>query len=296
VALWNEKDAILKERMFGLSNLEGNHGEDVKEYYFFLDGTPTHSYMKMVYKYPQVAYPYDELVRVNAQRDQKEPEFELFDALRDTFTANRYFDVFVEYGKANSEHVLCRITAVNRGPEAAPIHILPHLWYRNRWSWHPAAERPVIRAIDPGAAYTTQTTLGERWWYVRATSNQPVELLFTENDTNLERIFHMPNARPYVKDGINDAVVHGLADCVNRQQGSKLAGHSQAMVASGEAFTLEVRFSAEPLKYPFVDFEKILASRSAEADAYYAAVQPTGLSADERLVQRQALAGLLWSK
>jgi hypothetical protein len=296
VALWNEKDAILKERMFGLSNLEGNHGEDVKEYYFFLDGTPTHSYMKMVYKYPQVAYPYDELVRVNGQRDQIEPEFELFDALRDTFTANRYFDVFVEYGKANSEHVLCRISAINRGPEAAPIHILPHLWYRNRWSWQPAVERPVIRATGPGAAYTTEAALGERWWYVRATNNQPVELLFTENDTNLERLYHLPNVTPYVKDGINDAVVHGLADRVNGQHGSKLAGHAHAMVAPGEALTLQVRFSAEPLKDPFAEFEKIIACRIAEADAYYAAVQPTRLTADERLVQRQALAGLLWSK
>jgi hypothetical protein len=296
VALWNEQDPILKERMFGLTNLQGNHGEDVKEYYFFLDGTPTHSYMKMLYKYPQVAYPYDELVRVNGQRNQSEPEFELFDALRDTFITGRYFDVFVEYGKANSEDVLCRITAFNRGPDAAPLHVLPHLWYRNTWTWRKDVERPVIQAVGPGAAYTTHRVLGERWWYVRAADHQPVELLFTENDTNLERLYNAPNSTLLVKDGINDAVVHGLADRVNRQHGSKLAGHARALVASGAAFTLEVRFSAEPLEDPFAEFDTLLASRSAEADAFYAAVHPAGLSADERLVQRQALAGLLWSK
>jgi hypothetical protein len=296
VALWNEKDPILKERMFGLANLQGNHGEDVKEYYFFLDGTPTHSYMKMLYKYPQVAYPYDELVRVNGQRDQSQPEFELFDALRDTFISNRYFDVFVEYAKANSQDVLCRITAINRGPDAAPIHILPHLWYRNTWSWEVAAARPVIRAVGPAAAHTTDPDLGERWWYVRSTGNLPVELLFTENATNLERLYNVPNPTPYVKDGINDAVVNGRTDRVNRQQGSKLAGHAHAVVASDGALTVEVRFSAEPLKTPFARFKQILARRSAETDAYYAALHPAGLSDDERLIQRQALAGLLWSK
>jgi hypothetical protein len=202
--------------------------------------------------------------------------------------------VFVEYGKANSEDVLCRITAVNRGPDAAPIHVLPHLWYRNTWSWQSAVERPVIRAVGPGAAYATHSALGERWWYVRSADNQPVELLFTENDTNLERLYNVPNPSPYVKDGINDAVVQGSADRVNRQQGSKLAGHAHA--ASGAALTLQVRFSAEPLKDPFAEFDTILACRSSEADAFYAAVQPAGLGADERLVQRQALAGLLWSK
>src|SRR5262249_27269716 len=230
VALWNEKDPILKERMFGLTNQEGNHGEDVKEYYFFLDGTPTHSYMKMLYKYPQSAFPYDDLVRVNGQRSQTEPEFELIDALRDTFTANRYFDVFVEYAKADPEDVLCRITAVNRGPEAAPLHILPHLWYRNTWSWEVGTGRPVIRAAGPGAANTTHPALGERQWLVRSSDGRPVDLLFTENDTNLERLFSAPDPAPYVKDGINDAVVNGKVGAVNRRQGSKLAGHVHAVV------------------------------------------------------------------
>ena len=296
VALWNEKDPILKERMFGLTNQEGNHGEDVKEYYFFLDGTPTHSYMKMLYKYPQVAYPYDELVRINGQRSQAEPEFELFDALRETFLANRYFDVFIEYAKANPEDILCRITAINRGPDPAPIHILPHLWYRNVWTWEPGVRRPTIKAIGPGAAYTEHEVLGKRWWYTRAADRQSVDLLFTENETNVERLYHVPNPSPYVKDSINNAVVNGLLDRVNTKQGSKLAGHIEAMVAPGARFVVEVRFSPEPQPDPFADSAATFTERIAEADAFYNAVHPAQLNADQRLVQRQAFAGLLWSK
>ena len=296
VALWNEKDPILKERMFGLTNQEGNHGEDVKEYYFFLDGTPTHSYMKMLYKYPQVAYPYDELVRINGQRSQTEPEFELFDALRETFLANRYFDVFIEYAKANPEDILCRITAINRGPDPAPIHILPHLWYRNVWTWEPGVRRPTIKAIGPGAAYTEHEVLGKRWWYTRAADRQSPDLLFTENETNVERLYHVPNPSPYVKDSINNAVVNGLLDRVNTKQGSKLAGHIEAMVAAGARFVVEVRFSPEPQPDPFADSAATFTERIAEADAFYNAVHPAQLNADQRLVQRQAFAGLLWSK
>ncbi len=298
VALWNEKDPILKERMFGLTNQQGNHGEDVKEYYFYLDGTPTHSYMKMLYKYPQVAYPYEELIRVNGQRTQAEPEYELFDALRDIFLANRYFDVFIEYAKVNSEDILCRIRAINRGPDPAPIHILPHFWYRNVWTWEPGAQRPTIDAIGPGAAHTWHEPIGERWWYVCAADNQPVALLFTENETNNERLNHAPNASPYVKDGINDAVVHApiCAARVNARQGSKAAAHASSVVAPGGSFTVQVRFAAEPTDEPFVDFDSILARRIAEADEYYEGVHPNELTADERLVQRQAFAGLLWSK
>ena len=296
VAVWNEKDSILKERLFGLSNPQGNHGEDVKEYYFFLDGTPTHSYMKMLYKYPQVAYPYEELVKVNGQRTQLEPEFDLIDALHDTFAANRYFDVFIEYAKASPEDVLCRITVENRGPDAAPIHVLPHLWYRNTWSWSVGAERAVIRAIGPGAVYTTDSTLGQRWWYVRSADSQQVDLLFTENETNLNRLDGVPNPGPYVKDGINDAVVHGKHDGVNAQQGSKLAGHTHAVVPPGGKYTVEVRFRAEPHTEPFADFDAVLSARAAEADVYYAAVQPANIHPDEQLIVRQAFAGLLWSK
>lgn len=296
VALWNEKDRILKERMFGLTNLQGNHGEDVKEYYFFLDGTPTHSYMKMLYKYPQVAYPYDELVQVNGQRTQAEPEFKLFDALRETFLTNRYFDVFIEYAKANSEDILCRITAINRGPQDAPIHVLPHLWYRNTWTWEPDVARSSIKAIGPGAAYTEHEALGERWWYTRAAGRQSMDLLFTENETNVQRLYHAPNPSPYVKDGINEAVVNGLHDRINPLQGSKLAGHANEIVAPGGSFMVEVRFTAEPRDDPFADFDAIFSTRIAEADEFYNAVHPVQLTDDERLVQRQAFAGLLWSK
>ena len=296
VALWNEKDRILKERMFGLTNQQGNHGEDVKEYYFFLDGTPTHSYMMMLYKYPQVAYPYDELVQVNGRRTQAEREFKLFDALRDSFLSNRYFDVFIEYAKANSEDILCRITAVNRGPDPAPIHVLPHLWYRNVWTWEPGAARSSIKAIGPGAAHTEHEALGERWWYVRAPNQPALHLLFTENETNVERLYHAPNTSPYVKDGINEAVVHGSQDRVNPQQGSKLAGHANAVVAPRGSFIVEVRFTAEPQADPFGDFDGIFTTRITETDEFYEVLHPVQLSADERLVQRQAFAGLLWSK
>ncbi len=298
VALWNEKDPFLKERMFGLTNQQGNHGEDVKEYYFFLDGTPTHSYMKMLYKYPQTAYPYGELVEVNGKRTQAEPEYELFDALPHIFLANRYFDVFIEYAKADPEDILWRMTAINRGTDPAPIHILPHLWYRNVWTWESGVARPTIKAAGPGAAYLEHAVLGKRWWYVRASDHRPIDLLFTENETNVERLYHIPNPSPYVKDGINDAVVNGSPDSVNSHQGSKLAAHGKAVVAPGGTFTVETRFTAEPPENPdpFADFDDIFNKRIAEADEFYHAVHPAQLTADERLVQRQAFAGLLWSK
>ena len=296
VALWNEKDPILKERMFGLSNQQGNHGEDGKEYYFFLDGTPTHSYMKMLYKYPQVEYPYDDLVKVNGERNQTEPEYELFDALQTTFLANHYFDVFIEYAKIGPEDILCRISVINRGPYAAPIHVLPHLWYRNTWSWTNDAQRHVIQATGPRAAHTSHPILGDRWWYVSAGDCQSVELMFTENDTNLKRIDGVPNPTPYVKDGINDAVLTGSRDYVNHQQGSKLAAHSRSVVPAGGTCAWQVRFSAAPVADPFADIEALFADRIAEADAFYDAVLPKQLNTDERLVARQACAGLLWSK
>ena len=296
VALWNGQDPILKERMFGLTNQQGNHGEDVKEFYFFLDATPSHSYQKMLYKYPQVAYPYADLVRTNGTRSQAEPEYELFDALHDAFLANRYFDVFIEYAKADPDDLLCRITAINRGPDPAPLHILPHLWYRNTWSWETAAERPVIQAAASGAAQTTHPLIGDRWWYARASAGQPIALLFTENETNRERLFQVPNSSPYVKDGINDAVVMGRVDRVTDRQGSKLAGQTQSVVAPGDTFTVEVRFSARPLDAPFADYAAIFTQRITEADEFYAAIHPPALTADERRVQRQAFAGLLWSK
>ena len=180
----------------------------MKEYYFYLDSTPTHAYMKMLYKYPQVAFPYEQLIAENRARSRDEPEFELADALRKTFAAGRYFDVVIEYAKAGQEDILCRITAVNRGPEAAPIHILPHLWYRNAWSWGYGRERPELRAEGPGTVALEERHLGARWWYV----DGDAPLLFTENETNTERLFGAPNATPYVKDAIHEAVVHGCTE------------------------------------------------------------------------------------
>ena len=305
IALWNERDPILKERLFGLTGAEGNHGEDVKEYYYYLDNTPTHSYMKMLYKYPQIAFPYARLLEENQRRGRDEPEFELVDALREAFEQGRYFDVFVEYAKASQEDILCRISVVNRGPEPAPIHVLPHLWYRNTWSWGYDRPRPELRAIAADTVHTPARHLGDRWWYVDAQDeaggpgpNQgAVPLLFTENETNAERLFGSPNATPYVKDGINDAVVHGLADRINpRQKGTKVAAHFQACIPPGETFTARVRFSDVPHEDAFADFEAVFGHRVEQADEFYAAIQRSDLSEDARRVQRQALAGLMWTK
>ena len=297
VALWNEKDPILKERLFGLTGNEGNHGEDVKEYYFYLDSTPTHSYMKMLYKYPQVAFPYGGLIDENQRRGRDTPEFELIDALRDVFEGNRYFDVFVEYAKADQEDVLCRISVVNRGPEPAPIHVLPHLWARNIWSWGYSRVRPELQAVDERTVRTRGRHLGVRWWYASDREDQEPTFLFTENETNSERLFSLPNASRYVKDGINDAIVNGLMDRVNpERRGTKVAAHFHTTVAPGETYVVYSRFSDVPIENPFSDFESIFEQRTKEADDFYAAVQRFDLTEDERRVQRQAFAGLMWTK
>ncbi len=312
VALWNERDPILKERLFGLAGPEGNHGEDVKEVYFYLDGTPTHSYMKMLYKYPQVEFPYALLVEENRRRGRDAPEFELTDALREAFEQHRTFDVFIEYAKADQEDILCRISVVNRGPEPAPIHVLPHLWYRNTWSWGYGRPHPELHSVAPDTVYTDHRHLGERWWYVGAvgaqhdvgaTGRSPLRahghapLLFTENETNAERLFNWPNVTPYVKDGINNAVVHGRTDLVNPAQvGTKVAAHFQAIVPPGETFTVQVRFSHLPHDDPFGDFDALFEQRIGEADEFYTTIQRPDLSEDEQRVHRQALAGVLWTK
>jgi hypothetical protein len=295
VALWNERDPILKERLFGLSNKEGNHGEDVKEYYFHLDNTPTHSYARMLYKYPQVAFPYADLVATNAGRGADQPEYELYDALGDAFRGQRYFDVFIEYAKAGPEDILCRIEAVNRGPAEAPIHVLPHLWYRNTWSWD-GGVRPAIEAAAPGAARTRHAALGERWWYVRAGEGESATLLFTDNETDYERLFGTPNPTRYVKSGIHEAIVEGRADRAGAERGSKAAAHLSAVVAPGGSFVVQVRLAPGPVGRPFAAFEPTVARRRREADEFYAAIHAPHLTGDERLVQRQAFAGLLWSK
>jgi hypothetical protein len=297
VALWNEKDPILKERLFGLAGNEGNHGEDVKDYYYYLDSTPTHSYMKMLYKYPQEAFPYAALVDQNRRRGREAPEFELIDALRDVFEAHRYFDVFVEYAKADQEDIVCRISVVNRGPDPAPVHVLPHLWARNSWSWGYNSARPELRAVDEATVRVEERHLGERWWYVSAEDGQVPALMFTENDTNSERLFGTPNASPYVKDGINDAVVLGQVERVNPElRGTKVGAHFQTILAPGETYAVWVRFANTPQDEPFGDFEAVFEQRIREADEFYAAIERPGLTEDECRVQRQAFAGLMWSK
>jgi hypothetical protein len=302
LALWNEHDPILKERLFGLTGSEGNHGEDVKEYYFYLDSTPTHSYMKMLYKYPQVEYPYGRLLHENRTRNRHEPEFELIEALHDTFAAGRYFDVFVEYAKADEEDLFCRITAVNRATEPAPLHLLPHLWFRNTWSWGYQREKPWLRATDPpqpgvAAVVAHEPHLGERWWYVSAGNGEAPLLLFTENDSNNERLWGGGNDSPYVKDAFHEAVVHGRWDRVNpAQQGTKATAYVQATVPAGASLTLYTRFTRRLESDPFAGAEAIFEQRIREADDFYATIHDSHLNDDEKLVQRQALAGLLWSK
>ncbi len=296
IALWNGRDPFLKERLFGLANEEGNHGEDVKEYYFYLDGLPSHAYMRMLYKYPQVEYPYERLLAENRRRSRAEREFELIDALGEALAAGRYFDVFVDYAKAAEEDILCRITAYNRGPEPAELHILPQAWYRNTWSWGYGGDRPVLRADGDTVVRTEHRHLGQRWWYLDDHTQVPT-LLFTENDTNRRRLFGAPNESPYVKDAFHHAVVQGRRDRVNpARRGSKAAAHYQATVAPGAAMTVRTRFTNTPLSDPFGRFDLMVRRRMAEADEFYEALQPAGLGEDQRRVQRQAYAGLLWSK
>jgi len=300
LALWNEKDLILKERTFGLTQYEGNHAEDVKEYFFYLDNTPTHSYMKYLYKYPQVAFPYDELVAENRRRTRHDPEYELVDT--GIFDENRYFDVFVEYAKAHAEDLLIRITATNLGPDTAPLHVLPTLWFRNTWTWGRDSRRPSLqrgqhRMDGVSCIHATHWELGEYALYC----SQATQLLFTENETNNERIFGSANASPYVKDAFHSYVVGGHSDAVNPEAvGTKAAARCIYKLAPGETATVKLRLAAvfeeHPLDDPFADFEAIFQLRIDEADEFYNVVFPPTLSGEARLIARQAYAGLLWSK
>ena len=296
VALWNEKDPILKERLFGLTGNQGNHGEDVKELYYYLDATPTHSYNKMLYKYPQVAFPYADLEQVNQRRSREAPEYELHEALADAWAQARYFDVFIEYAKADTEDILGRITVVNRGPDTAPIHILPHIWYRNDWSWGWNRPLPSLAAIDDNTIQCEHRHLGERYWYVHS-AQAGHQLLFCENETNYERLFNVNSPTPYPKDGINDYVTMGTRSRVAaHRRGTKAAAHVQTRLGAGEQITVDIRFSDSAQQRPFQGFSALLENAVAEADAFYEVVQPAGLSADDRNIQRQAFAGLLWTK
>jgi hypothetical protein len=292
LALWNGRDPILKERYFGLTGNEGNHGEDVKEIYYYLDSTPTHSYMKMLYKYPQTAFPYTWLVEENRRRGKEELEFELIDT--GIFDDDRYFDVFVEYAKGGPEDLLAKITVHNRGPEDASLHILPHIWFRNTWSWAHGAARPVLRAVSDNAIRIEHPDLnGARWIYFDA----PSELLFCENETNVKRLYGVDGTQGYYKDGINNYVVSGDAGAVNpERRGTKAAADYTLNVPSGASGSVRVRISDRQLDRPFADFDTTVEARLRDADEFYAELQSGITGADKRNVQRQAFAGMLWSK
>jgi len=302
LALWNGRDPILKERLFGVTNSEGNHGEDVKEYYFYLDSTPTHSYMKYLYKYPQGAYPYDDLVGTNRQRTRHEYEYELIDT--GVFDDGRYFDVFVEYAKAAAEDILMRITVCNRGPEAAVLHLLPTLWFRNTWFEARGRAKPVLKQLPGppglGVAAASHVELGELFLYCEGEA----ALLFTENETNSERVFSTPNLQPYVKDAFHNYLIHGQTGAVNPEQtGTKAAALYRLEVPAGGEMALRLRLSdlapaqAASPEGPFGDgFDAIMKARKQEADEFYAAITPPGVGEDAARVMRQALAGMLWSK
>ena len=295
LALWNGRDPILKERLFGLTGSEGNHGEDVKEYYFYLDSTPTHSYMKYLYKYPQREFPYGQLVEENRRRGKLASEFELIDT--GVFSEDRYFDVFVEYAKADIEDILIKITATNRGPDAASLNLLPTIWFRNTWSWgQNGHSRPDLRRIDRNVIELNHNELGKRWLHCEGSP----ELLFTENDTNVQRLFNAANGTHFVKDGINDYLVYGNQQAVNPEQvGTKAAANYKLTIGPGETMTLRLRLTNKaPKKKPdaFADFDQIFATRVREADEFYDTVIPEDLSDDARSVMRQSLAGVLWSK
>src|SRR5258706_1450978 len=323
VAMWNGRDPILKERLFGLTGHEGNHGEDVKEQYFYLDSTPTHSYMRMLYKYPQAAFPYTQLVEENRRRGKEQPEFELLDT--GVFAENRYFDVFVEYAKVDVEDILIRVTAVNRGPDAATLHLLPSLWFRNTWSWGRDARRPSVQIMRGGGgnagAELEHWQYGKRWLVC---AGQP-ELLFTENETDFQRLYGGKN-RSYVKDGFHEYVIRGNKAAVNPEQvGTKMAALYRQELGPGESVTVKLRLTDReprtatnnnlPATGTFngpvhaevaeavpdtIDFDKafdeVFAARQKEADEFYASRVPKELSEGAKLVMRQAFAGMMWSK
>jgi hypothetical protein len=307
LALWNGVDPILKERAFGLTNSEGNHGEDPKEYYFYLDSTPTHSYMKYLYKYPQRPFPYEDLVRTNRARTREELEYELLDT--GVFDDDRYFDIFVEYAKSAPEDLLIRITAWNRGPDPAELHLLPTLWFRNTWSWgKDEVEKPSLRQNEgpegASAVLASHAELGEYHW---SCEGGP-QLLFTENETNTERLLGSPNATPYVKDGIHNAIVAGQTGAANPgNTGTKAAAHYVLDLAPGESAVVRLRIStseaelppgsgSSSVRSPFLDFDEVFATRLAEADRFYNLITPDTLTEDQGRVIRQAMAGMLWTK
>ncbi len=294
LALWNGNDPILKERLFGLTNSEGNHGEDVKEYYFYVDNVPTHSWMRWRYKYPQQAFPYLDLVKTNRDRGFRDSEYELLDT--GIFDGGRYFDIEVDYAKDGPTDILARIKVKNRATEPAPIHVLPTLWFRNTWSWGEQSAKPTLSAV-PGVRSCVAAhhdRVGDYWLHVRA----DVDLLFCENDSNTVRLWDQPNASAYVKDGVDRAVVHGEQGAVNPVGGTKVAAHWQAIVPAGGEVVLELLLTAAAPSGtdPFAGFDDVMTLREAEAEEFYASITPASVDADQALVMRQALAGMLWTK
>jgi len=278
LALWNGHDPILKERLFGLTGGEGNHGEDVKEYYFYLDSTPTHSYMKYLYKYPQSEFPYARLVEENRRRGKRDLEFELINT--GIFDENRYFDIFVEYAKASPDDILIRIEAINRGPEAAELHLLPTIWFRNTWSWNPGSERPRLRLGQPIEGISPielqHPYYGKRWLYCEGNP----QTLFTENETNNRRLFGGGNASSHVKDGINDYIVNGVKEAASEEgAGTKVAGQYRLKIAPGQSAVLKLRLTDKQMDSgatrPFgASFDQIFSDRRSDADEFYATVIP----------------------
>jgi hypothetical protein len=298
IALWNGKDPILKERAFGLTNSEGNHGEDVKEYYFYLDSTPTHSYMKYLYKYPQAAFPYNDLVQMSKRRSRNEMEYELLDT--GVFNGDHYFDVVVEYAKNAPEDILIQITVSNRGTSPAPLSLLPTLWFKNTWTWREGAAKPALTELSAQkgspVVQAQSSELGNRYLYCAG----DCRLLFTENETNNERIFGTPNTSLYTKDAFHEYLVHGKPAAINpKQTGSKAAALYQVTVGAKETIAVRLRLTDAPpavMGDPFEKFSEILRQRQTEADEFYRSITPQHVSEDEALVMRQALAGMLWSK
>ncbi|MFI5343358.1 MAG: hypothetical protein ACHQUC_03960 [Chlamydiales bacterium] len=298
---WNEADEILKERLFGLNPREGNHGEDVKECYFYLDSTPTHSYMKMLYKYPHRAFPYRQLIEENQKRNASQKEYELFDTA--IFNGNRYFDLFIEYAKHDCNDILIKVTAINKGPEAAALHLLPTLWFRNTWSWgyetgpmNDTMVRPLLRLISTNQHPHVETLHPAQSPFYLYAEGTP-EWLFTENETNFQKLYGEINSGSYVKDAFHRYIINNESAAVNPdQEGTKCAAHYQQIIPSQQSWTIRLRLSDQSMTDPFKNFEETIAQRKSEADLFYESNQNSQLNLDEKLIQRQAYAGLLWSK
>jgi hypothetical protein len=290
VGLWNKKDPLIKERLFGLTSQEGNHGEDVKELYYYLDSSPTHSYMKMLYKYPQAAFPYQSLLDENKKRTRLDPEFELLDTA--IFNEDKYFDVFIEYAKADQDDILIKITLHNRGPEDAPVNVLPTIWFRNTWAWGYDDYKPNMMSSNNGNMFIEHREIGEFTLHVE----KQTQHLFCENETNTQKLYGVQKTG-YFKDGINEYLVHGNEATVNiNQQGTKAAFNYDLLIKAGEAVTIRLRLESKNNSNPFGDFDTIFSERLQETDAFYNELQKDIISEDEKMIQRQAFAGMLWCK